>query len=458
MRKVVLFILCFAAVPVASQAQGVRAVRAAVVAIPIEDPADSLFRLGKQAVSDNDYRRAALLFSQVVNKYPKANVMPDALYWRAWALYHIGADQHSKGDLDEALASIETLQKSYAKSSAATTDAVSLRAQIRSAQASLGDARAATDMATEAKGLTQAKSCTGSKTDEEMRIAALDGLMSMNADDAIPILKDVLKQRDPCRIELRKKAVWLLSQKRAPDAVSVLLDVARSDPSTEVRNEAIFWLGSSHSAAAVTALDSVLFSGADDEVRKNAIFALSQQKQDERARAAIRRAAEDERLSRDVRNDAIFYLGQAGIADLDYFKTLFRKTKDIELKKNIVFAVSQTRLPGASAWLLEMARDKSADIEVRKDAVFQAGQSKMIDFAQLAALYDDFKGDAEMQDQIMFVLSQRKEPAAVDKLMDIARNDSNVERRKQALFWLGQKNDPRVKQFIRDIVLKPDSL
>jgi hypothetical protein len=57
-----------------------------------------------------------------------------------------------------------------------------------------------------------------------------------------------------------------------------------------------------------------------------------------------------------------------------------------------------------------------------------------------------------MQDQILFIYSTRREPAAVDKLMAIAKSDADIERRKQALFWLGQKNDPRVKQFLRDIL------
>jgi hypothetical protein len=55
---------------------------------------------------------------------------------------------------------------------------------------------------------------------------------------------------------------------------------------------------------------------------------------------------------------------------------------------------------------------------------------------------------------VIFVYSQRREPAAVDKLMDIAKSDADIEMRKQALFWLGQKNDPRVKQFILDLIRK----
>ena len=36
--------------------------------------------------------------------------------------------------------------------------------------------------------------------------------------------------------------------------------------------------------------------------------------------------------------------------------------------------------------------------------------------------------------------------------MAIAKSDPNIENRKKALFWLGQKNDPRVKQFLRDLI------
>jgi tetratricopeptide (TPR) repeat protein len=455
MKKILPLLLCFAAIPGAAHAQRSRLASAAgVLAVPAEDPADSLFRLGRLAIGDNDYRRAARLFEQVVTKYPKSDAAPSALYWRAWALYHIGLDRHTKNDLDDALKSIDELQKTYANSTAATTDAAQLRAQIRSAQANLGDANAATDIATEAKGLSQARSCTGSKVDEEMRLAALEGLLNMNADDAVPILKDVLKQRDPCRIELRKKAVWLISQKRSTDVVSTLLGVASTDPSTEVQKEAIFWLSQARSEQAAAALDSVIFSTGTDEMRKEAIFALAQQKSD-RARQAIRRAAESDRMSEELRGEAIFWLGQSNLADLEYFKTLFQKTTNIELRKKIVFAVSQTRLTGASAWLIDMARDKSVDIELRKDAIFYAAQGKEVDFARLSSLYDQSKGDDAFQEHILFVLSQRRETAAVDKLMDVAKTDPNLERRKNAIFWLGQrKNDPRITQFLKDLIIK----
>jgi len=418
-----------------------------------QDRADSLFRAGRTAINNRDYRRAADLLQQVAQRYPNADRAGEALYWRSWALYQLGTTTSNRSDLDDALASLERYNTNYGKNARMAGDATDLYGRIRGAQAKLGDARAAGEVVADAEKLRQPRGCTGTTADDEVRIAALDGLLSMNSEDAIPILKDVLKQRDACRMELRKRAVWLISQKRGTDIVSTLLDVARNDPSTDVRGEAIFWLSQSKGEQAIPALDSVLFSSSDVELRKRAVFALSQQR-DERARQALKRAAEDEKMPEDVRGDAIFWLGQGRTLDLEYFKTLFRKTKSEDLRNRILTSAGQSSSPEASAWLLEIARDKTFDTETRKQAIFWASQKRSVDLDQLSAIYDQSRGDTDFQQHLLFIYSQRREPAAVDKLMAIAKSDQNIELRKQALFWLGQKNDPRVRQFIRDLLNK----
>ena len=332
-------------------------------------------------------------------------------------------------------------------------DATELHSRIRAAQAKLGDADAAGDITKRAGDLRQASGCTGTAADQETRMAALEGLLSMNAEDAIPILQDVLKQRDKCRDELRKRAVFLLAQKSGPNTVRTLLDVARSDPSADVRGDAIFWLSQTHSEQAVPALDSVLFSSSDEEVRKKAIFALSQQRGDA-ARQALRRAAQDERMPEEIRGAAVFWLGQSGLADLEFFKTLFKSTKNEDIRSKILNGVAASNVPQSGAWLLDVARDKSFDTETRKSALFWASQRREFDMNTLSTIYSESKGDDEMQRQVLFVLSQRREPEAVDKLMAVAKSDPDIEMRKQALFWLGQKNDPRVRQFLRDLINK----
>lgn len=459
MKKIQLLTFAIALITVtagwnAAEAQRARATRSAgILALPAEEPGDSLYRLGRTAMTDGDYRKAADLFKAVVDKYPKAKSAGDALYWRAWSLHRLGADRRNSRDLDDALAAIDREEQDY-PNAATLADARSLRATIRSTQASLGDAGAASDIAREAKGLRQQGSCSGSSDDQTMRMAVLDGMINMNSEDALPILKDVLKQTDPCRIDLRKKAVWLISQKSAADVTTTLLNVARTDPSIDVRAEAIFWLSQTRSDAAIPALDSILFQAKDNVIRKKAIFALSQKSRDQRARTALQRAAEDANMPEDLREESVFWLGQAGIVDLDYFKALFQKSHNTDLRKKITFSVSQTSTPQATQWLLDVAKDKQYDIDVRKDAIFWVSQRRGVDMDAIQSVYDASKGDEAMQKQVIFVYSQRSESAAVDKLMDIAKNDSRLENRKEALFWLGQKNDPRVKQFLRDLIMK----
>src|SRR5580765_5609477 len=105
MKKIQLmtFALVCAAAASSGQAQMARSAKptranrvasaAGVVALPAEEPGDSLFRAGREAMTDGDYRKAASLFKQVVDKYPSAKSAGDALYWRAWSLQKLGTDR-----------------------------------------------------------------------------------------------------------------------------------------------------------------------------------------------------------------------------------------------------------------------------------------------------------------------------------------------------------------------------
>jgi hypothetical protein len=102
-------------------------------------------------------------------------------------------------------------------------------------------------------------------------------------------------------------------------------------------------------------------------------------------------------------------------------------------------------------WLLGIAEGKEQPLEVRKKALFWAGQRRAFPVAQLVGLYDRVS-DQEIKEQAIWVLSERREEAAVDKLIDIARHDQNRELRKKALFWLAQSNDPRAKTLLMEII------
>ena len=420
------------------------------VAARPSDPVDSLWSRASLARADRDYRKAAGLYQQLVTQYPKANRAGDALYWRAWVLYQLGSQNHNRSDLDNAVQSLTDYSDHYSKDAQMAGDVTDLRTRIRSAQASLGDATAAADIAQQAKKLQQSsRGC--SKDDDDIRAAALQGLIQMNSGDAIPTLKQVLAQRDPCRAELRKTAVYLIAQRNSDDVVSTLLDVARNDPSRDVQSQAIYYLSTTRSDRAAAALDSILFSSGDNDVRTNAVYALSVIHTD-RAAQALKRAAQDERMPDDVRGSATYWLGNARLADLAFFRTLYTNTRNHAVRDNVIQAVVGLHSPDATQWLLDIAKDKAIDSESRKTAIYWVGQQKSVDLDQMMTIYEQAHGDNEVQSQVIYVLSTRPEPAAIDKLMAIAKSDSNVEMRKSALYWLTTKNDPRVKQFLLDIV------
>ena len=58
----------------------------------------------------------------------------------------------------------------------------------------------------------------------------------------------------------------------------------------------------------------------------------------------------------------------------------------------------------------------------------------------------------EMKEQLIFVYSQRREEAALDKLFAIGKNDPDRELRKKAIFWIGQSRSPRAAQYLQDLI------
>lgn len=295
--------------------------------------------------------------------------------------------------------------------------------------------------------------CEGVIGDE--RIEALNALMQMNAEQALPILRRVLERRDRCSEILRRKAVFLVSQKRSDEAAEILVNVARNDPDAKTRSDAVFWLGQTNSPRAIEVLEQIMREqNLDEDLQKRAIFALSQTRSPRAStilREYIRRADAPEEL----RGEAIFWLGQRDNESAAFLREIFPTLTSNELREKVIFAVAQRRNAENGRWLLSLAKDRQYSGEMRKSALFWAGQSGVA-VRDLAEIYDTAGDDTELRGQVIFTLSQRRDDtAAVDKMIDIARNEQDRELRRQALFWLGQSRDPRVAGLLEEIINKP---
>ena len=228
-----------------------------------DDPADSLYKAAREQLNRGDYRTAAKSFALIVERYPKSTYAGDALYWQAYAYYSIG----EPSQLREALRVLDEQRRRYPKA-ATRGDADALSVRVKGTLARQGDAQSAEDISKIAKGTTEQCSRSGDD-DDDQRMAALNALLQMNAESAVPILKQVLAKRDACSAGLREKAVFLLSQKRTPETEDIMLGVVKNDPSREVRKKAVFWLGQVNTDKAAEALVQMLSSSAvDDEMKR----------------------------------------------------------------------------------------------------------------------------------------------------------------------------------------------
>jgi HEAT repeat protein len=409
------------------------------------DPADSLYRLARAALNDRDFKRAATLFATVADRYPDSEFAPDALYYRAYALYRSGSSR----ELELAVLALDRQSTRYPKAGT-INDAKQLRASIRSEQAKRGDGGAGEEIVVGGRTLSEEKRCP--TEDDDMRLAALTGLMQLDADQVLPVLQKVLERRDTCSVSLRRRAVYMVAQTKEEERSDILLRVASTDPSSDVRREAVQWLSQVNTERAAKALDSILFNATDADIRDKALYALAQHRSPS-AKLALRRFAEMPSVPTELRARAIYYIGQGrrNGDESEYLRGLFWKTASPELRESVIQAVANQKTPDRTTWLLGIAKDKNQELEPRKKALFYAGQSG-VELKELLPLYEDLAGQNEMQDQMLYVYAQRKEPEATEKLLQIARSEKSPELRKKAIFWLGQRKDPRVKQFLLDLL------
>lgn len=414
------------------------------------DPADTLYQQARAALNRGDNRSAARLFYQIVQEEPDSEYAPDALYWRAFALYRVGGNDAMR----DALAALD-LQRERYPDAATRGDADALAVRIRGALAQGGDADAAQriyeDLGdAESAYVVEAGDCPDE--DADVRVAALNALMEMDPARALPVLEKVLARRDACSETLRRKAVFIVADGESPEATDILLRVARTDPDPEVRGQAVFWLSEVDDERAVDALEQILLESQDDELREKALFALSENGS-ERAGLILRNYALDPDQPEEVREKALFWYAESQSGgDIAFLRELYGRVESESLKEKVLFAASESGDPEAVEWLLDVAADGSHSIELRKQALFWAGESsEETGDARLLALYDR-TSEPELKNQLLFVYSELDTPDAIDKLFEIARTETDPELRKQALFWLGESDDPRVPQFLEELI------
>jgi HEAT repeat protein len=116
-----------------------------------------------------------------------------------------------------------------------------------------------------------------------------------------------------------------------------------------------------------------------------------------------------------------------------------------------------TLADSAVVWpaLIRLARDEDRPRETRKQAVFWLGQAAGdAATAGLDSLSQDASVDRDVQKQVVFALSQRPKDEGIPILIRVAKSHRDPEVRRDAVFWLGQSNDPRAIALFEELLTK----
>src|SRR5690606_20535644 len=141
-----------------------------------------------------------------------ARPIAHAYDWEAYARQRVGGT----AELRRALESLVQLRRQYPRFEN-MVEVDRLEARLNGQLAASGDASANERIV---ERLDQA---SGQCPDQELRVAVVEALITMPAEQAMPTLRQVMARKDECNAVLREKAVFIISQKRTPDAADLLL-------------------------------------------------------------------------------------------------------------------------------------------------------------------------------------------------------------------------------------------
>ncbi|HEY4320673.1 MAG TPA: HEAT repeat domain-containing protein [Gemmatimonadales bacterium] len=469
-----------------------------------QDPADSLYRNARDLLNRGDYRKAAALFKSLPQQFPSSAYVGDAQYWQAFALYRIGGTP----ELQDALTVLASFSKTAAAAPAADsrapraadrnrdrasgsgsstnvsvapaassgfgrvttnsydvnrlslsysfgsgragstqTDATALAARIATVLSSRGMADNAAVKAALAAG---GNSCD--QEDQSVRAEALSALMQNDPETARQMASKILGNRDDCSVPLRRNALMLLANRDDAATTTVLIGVAKNDPSSGIRMEAMQYLVRRNTPAGTDAVLQILHSSTDAEVQRAAASALAASS-DPRVRTELRTLIENNSADESLRVAALhnFERDKLSADDATWLRNFYAHSNSTVLKSRIISLLAISGGEANNQWLTQMIRNDDEPMETRRAALMRMGGT--MDITALTRLYDA-SSQRPIREAVLELLSERKEPEALDKVVDIAKNGTDPAMRRTAIGVLARSKDPRAAKLLLQLVDK----
>jgi len=412
------------------------------------DPADSLYRVAREALNRGDYRRAAQLFNDLTQRFPNSSYAYMSAYWEAFSRYRIGTIDELKA-ADRALRGLVGRSAPSGNGWREDTDVNGLRTRIRGALALRGDV----GMADVVEQTARQAGASCDQEDLTVRVEALNALAQMDAAAALPIMRRVLERKDECLVELRKRAVFMLARRADSEATTLLVSTAKYDPNINVRTDAISYLPRVPGDAALTALEEILRTSDDERIQRAAARAIMSS-DNPRARTSLRALLERSDAPEALRLQMLEAYSREHNTpdDAAYLRWLYPRAESDRVKGAIIGALARIGGKDNKDWLVGLVRNTSEPSPLRSTALQWLVRADLPS-GDLVRMYEA-ADSRSMREQVISALARSKEPEATDRLIDIVKNSTDLEMRRLAINALSRKNDPRATKLLMELIEK----
>lgn len=316
----------------------------------------------------------------------------------------------------------------------------------------------------------------------EFKIVVLQALFQTDLQRGIMAATDWLKPGSTQTVRCKGAALTLLSRNGGKAVTPVLLGFARSEPDLRLRARAISTLGATNDDSVLDALRDFALNSQDNDIVEASLYALSKHT-GERAITILSDIAVSGKTPAQKKLAIMSISTRPGEPAVDALFRIYDADQSPETRRAVIWGFANRKSERAGAKLLEIARG-SDNIELRKAAVnsiSRRGGDKAIE--SLLSLYDSEKNE-ELKDQILnslgngsaFVvttapvavagsgqarvgypgyagINRVNDERVITKLIAIARDPKeSMERRKRAIGWLSRSKDPKVLEFLQELL------
>jgi HEAT repeat protein/outer membrane lipoprotein YfiO len=313
----------------------------------------------------------------------------------------------------------------------------------------------------------------------EFKIVVLQALFQTDPQRGIMAATEWLKPGSTQTVRCKGAALTLLGRNGGKAVTPVILGVARNEPDPKLRARAISTLGATNDDSVLDALRDFALNSPDNDIVEASLYALSKHTGD-RAVAILSDIGTSGKTVAQRKMAILTISTRPGEPAVDALLRIYDADQSPEIRRAVIFGFGNRKSERAGNKLVEIARG-SDNVDLRKaaiGAISRRGGDKAVEF--LLSLYDTEKSEV-LKDQILNSLgygssfyvaspvavgsgqttiaypaqtgSRMNDQRVITKLIEIARNSKEpMERRKRAIGWLSRSKDPKVLEFLQELL------